>query len=403
MGERLKGLRASAAVASHPLFAGLTEAEVTPWLQRFESRSLRRGELLIAAGQENPYLYILISGRLEVHMDRPNAKNGIPVEAGECTGELSVIDGRPTTAYVVARTDAQALAIHRDLLWGELMSMPLVARNFMRLLSERFRARSDLMREALEQKLRLQQMTRELEIARNIQSSMLPPVGPICRRCPSVDLAAVVYPAKELGGDFYDAFPLDARYLCLAVGDVSGKGVPAALFMVRTMTQLRAEVLAHRELGPAIQGLNAALCRDNPTCMFATLLVLLLDTGTGRMRYVNGGHHPAIYQPLAGRARYLDQPPGILLGIEENAVFEVAEHQLDAGDALLLYTDGVNEAVNPRHEEFTHERLLSLVQGRLCHRAAVETTEAIQAAVAEFAREEPQFDDITIAALRYLG
>jgi sigma-B regulation protein RsbU (phosphoserine phosphatase) len=386
-------------VASHPLFDGLDPRRLAGLAEGFELRELRAGDVLLTPGQANEHLYMLVAGALRVRLDRVDSADGFAVAVGELIGDISIVDGRTASAFVVAEQPSRVLAIHQDLLWGVLLPIPLVARNFMRLVAERFRARSRVMHQALEQQLRLEQMQRELAIARDIQMSMLPASGPLCARFPGVDLHAEMVPAREVGGDFYDLFPVDGRRLCLAVGDVSGKGVPAALFMVRAMTQLRAEVLAHRGLERALGNLNRALCRDNPTGMFITLNVAVLDARSGRLEYVNAGHdEPLLYQ--GGDWSFLPQPPGILAGVEETAVFGHASVELGDGDALVFYTDGVNEAFNPDKECFGRGRLISALRAEGTDAPAADLAASVTRALQGFVAGEPPSDDLTLLAVR---
>ena len=208
--------------------------------------------------------------------------------------------------------------------------------------------------------------------------------------------------AKEVGGDLFDAFPLDAERICVAIGDVAGKGVPAALFMVRTITLLRTEMMKTRDLLQTISAMNATLSQDNPQCMFVTLMICVLDISNGQLQYVNGGHNRPLFGNPGNGFHYLEQPAGILVGINPRAAYQVATRYLNPGDMLILYTDGVTEANNPAQEEFTDLRLLAFINQQEEQETSSIVTK-IRDAVHDFAAGAEQSDDLTLLVLRYLG
>ena len=228
------------------------------------------------------------------------------------------------------------------------------------------------------------------------------PQQPFFPAHPQADVDALMRPAKEVGGDFFDAFPLDAERICVAIGDVAGKGVPAALFMVRTITVLRTEMLKTRDLQQIISAMNAILSQDNPQCMFVTLMICVLDISNGQLQYVNGGHNRPLFGNSVSGFDYLEQPPGILVGINPKAVYQIATRYLNPGDMLILYTDGVTEANNPAQEEFTEPRLLTFINQQEEQTAGGIVTK-IRNAVYDFASGAEQSDDLTLLVLRYLG
>jgi sigma-B regulation protein RsbU (phosphoserine phosphatase) len=277
--------------------------------------------------------------------------------------------------------------------------VPGIARNFVRLFANRFRSRSEAMQRALVQQLQLEHMQKELAIAHDIQLGMLPRDLDLL---PEIDIAAEMTPAQQVGGDFYDAFPISPDEYCVAIGDVSGKGVPAALFMVRAMTLLRTELLKDQPIEEALDRLNVLLCQDNPTCMFATLIVGVLNKVTGAFRYINAGHEPIVLGAQGRSYRLLPPPRGIFVGIDAGARYELASLKLARGDLLLLYTDGVTEAMDPEHRLFSIERLLECV-GREPATSAKTLAERITESIQGFAAGAPPSDDITLVVLRFLG
>ena len=239
----------------------------------------------------------------------------------------------------------------------------------------------------------------ELLIAKEFQSSMLP-VVPLFSSNREVEVSALIKPAKEVSGDFYDAFWLDHERICLAIGDVAGKGVPAALFMVRTITVLRTEMLKNKDVLTTIQTMNEILSKDNPMCMFVTLMIGVLDIGKGLLQYVNGGHIRSIFGNFKDGFQFLEPPEGMLVGVTTQVDYEMAERQLKPGDIWVLYTDGITEAVNIAEEEFTEQRLLDYINQQK-EQSVGNLLTGIVDTVKSFTSNAEQSDDLTLLTLFY--
>jgi sigma-B regulation protein RsbU (phosphoserine phosphatase) len=240
----------------------------------------------------------------------------------------------------------------------------------------------------------------ELRVAQEIQGGMVPKDFAALGFGLPIDVHALLEPAKEVGGDLYDVFPLGDGRVCIVLGDVSGKGIPAALFMAITATLLRATARHVQRPEQILSHVNQELSRDNPTCMFVTLFCAVLDTKSGLLACASGGHtSPVLVRP--GEApRFLEDRPGTVVGIQPNLSFEQRELQLQPGDALFLYTDGVTEAFDPDKYCFGEDRLLQAL--REPEAGARGMVEHVLQAVRAFARGEPQSDDIALLALRWL-
>ena len=169
---------------------------------------------------------------------------GIPILPGESVGELSVIDGKPTSAYIVAMSEARVLDLPGSLFWSRLAPIPGVMRNLISALTVRMRRSNEAILTAQRKQLDLEHLRRELQVARQLQTSMIPLAGRLFPERRDVEIAGMMTPASEVGGDFFDAFFVDDRHLFLCVGDVSGHGIPAALFMARTMGLIRIAAMA---------------------------------------------------------------------------------------------------------------------------------------------------------------
>lgn len=252
--------------------------------------------------------------------------------------------------------------------------------------------------EAFRQSMQLANVQQELNIAADMQLSMLP------RRWPNqseFSLWGLMRSAKEVGGDFYDHFPLPGGKIGIVVADVSGKGVPAALFGMVSKTVIRATATSTSiDAGEAIAVANDFMSEDNDGCSFVTTFYAVFDPATGSFTYVNGGHPPPLLVHSDGTTQFLAMTHGMALGIMDGMSFAQNTIQLRPGDFVIMYTDGVTEAFNAQDEEFTEQRLPPLFVNRPVSdvNAAVER---IVAAVDAHANGAPQSDDITCVALHF--
>ena len=242
----------------------------------------------------------------------------------------------------------------------------------------------------------------ELKIAQAIQRSFLPKRFPPFPEHTEFDIYAELLAAKEVGGDLYDYFLLDDHRLFFSIGDVSGKGVPAALFMAVTKTLMKGVAEQHLSPSQVLAKVNHELYVDNDQMMFVTLCCGVLDLNTGEVHYTNAGHPPPLRLRQGTGANWVDLPRGSVLGIDEEPAYETKTLRLEPMDTLLLYTDGVTEAMNAGQELFGDDRLRSLTEVRT-GAAPKELVEALFGAVRHFAGGEEQSDDITVLALRYRG
>ncbi len=241
----------------------------------------------------------------------------------------------------------------------------------------------------------------ELSVAARIQTSMVPSVFPAFPGRRDFDVYANMRPAKAVGGDFYDFFLLDEAHLCVCIADVSGKGVPAALFMAKAKTLIQSKVLSGLGLAQAFYEVNGLLEANNEENMFVTAFVGLLDTGSGVFCYVNAGHNP----PLAKRRdryEWLDVQKSMVLGGMPGTRYAQYETVLAEGDGVFMYTDGVTEAMDAGANLYGEENLLRCLN-TVQNRALAEQVEAVSQDVANFAAGAPQADDITFLAVMRQG
>ena len=279
--------------------------------------------------------------------------------------------------HLVAESNGQPQAIPR---------VPQVWRPWFRSITRAFR-----------ESLQLSGLRKEVDIAARMQQAILPRQWPVDDR---FSLAGTMRPARDIGGDFYDHFPIDHGCTGIVVADVSGKGISAGLFGMVSKTLLRS-VATQQDLGPApvMARVNDVLCADNDSAMFVTTFFAQFDPATGWLRYVNAGHPPPLLLSALGEARWLPRAAAPALGVVESIEYPEQTLQLQPGDLLLVFTDGVTEAVDAGGQEFGGLRLAQLFDGRP-PQSAREVIERVLAAVEAFAQGVEQFDDITCVVLQ---
>ena len=235
----------------------------------------------------------------------------------------------------------------------------------------------------------------ELNIATQIQAAMLPCVFPPFPDHNEFDICASMDPAKEVGGDFYDFYLIDKTHLAMTIADVSGKGVPAALFMVISKSLLKSSAQAGSSPAQVLQSINAQLCENNTVGMFVTVWLGILDLTNGKMVCANAGHEYPVIRRKGGKYELFKDKHGFVLGGLETSVYKEYELNLSAGDRLFVYTDGLTEAVNSGNELFGTGRMLDALNSHPdCDCTGLIS--AVTADVNAFAGSTPQFDDMTM-------
>ncbi len=243
----------------------------------------------------------------------------------------------------------------------------------------------------------------ELNVATQIQASMLPCIFPAFPEHEEFDIYATMQPAKEVGGDFYDFFLVDEGHLGVVMADVSGKGVPAALFMVIAKTLIKNHTQNGESPSQVLTSVNAQLCENNDAAMFVTAWMGILDINSGHMVYGNAGHNPPLIKKNndAGFV-YLKSEPGFVLAGLDSIQYGQFELDLEQGDILYLYTDGVTEATNLSEELFGEDRLQSVLNENV-KVDMITLLPAVKQAMDQFVGEADQFDDITMLGLKFKG
>ena len=273
-------------------------------------------------------------------------------------------------------------------------------------LMEELQARNRELQESFENLKRTtsakERMEGELNVGREIQMSMLPLAFPAFPHRQEFSVFATLQAAREVGGDFYDFFLIDEDRFCFCVGDVSGKGVPAALFMAVTKTLIKSR--ATNDFSPAsiLTHVNDELGRHNESCMFVTIFIGILDVRTGELFYTNGGHNPPYIKRADGTLVRLDQRHGPIVGAMEGMVYKEDKTSLSHADLILLYTDGVTEAMNPSEALYEEARLVELISAR-DFESADHIVKATVDDVWRFQADAVQADDVTVLAVQFFG
>ena len=352
--------------------------------RRSRERQRRRQERFIRREMTQLADTLDESERISVLEELDQLENLVREAPDNESGAISIADATDTAATALTR---------------ESDSLAMTALAFQKM-SDRVQSQNQSLRDALAAKNAFIALQKELDIAARVQLSLLPDTIPMSA---TVEITGIMRPAKEVGGDFYDFFRLDQDHIGVAVADVSGKGVPAALFMVMARTLMRATAVQHvHEPGLVLERVNDFLSQNNSEDLFVTLFYGVLNERTGTFTYANGGHNPPI---LVGGdyATPLETTGGVALGIFPELDYSDARVEMKDGSRLVLFSDGITEAFNETDEAFGDDRLLDTTRALPEDQDPDEDLQHIVTAVDEFAGEAPQFDDITCVVLVFKG
>ena len=383
-------------------FEGVPRALVKRALRKATRLVVKEEQVLLRPGEANRRLFFVLAGRVRVELAALSTGPTFVVGPGEHVGEFSVADGKPASARLVAEAGSRLLVVDDEAFWRDILPLPGVARNVIRMFAERFRLTNALLLEANCKQLELEKVRHELELAREIQASMVPAGRPLFPGRAEVEAFARLEPARHVGGDFLDAFLLREDRLFLTVGDVAGKGVPAALFMAKSLALLHREALKDRPLHEMLHRVNELLCEGNAPNLFLTVFCAVLDLSSGALAYVNGGHPNPLVVGGDGAVRALPSPKGMIVGAFETARFGEGRGELRPGELLLAYTDGMTEALDVSGEMFGERRLAhALAEER--DLSTSDLAADLLARSKSFAGTDLPQDDLALLALRYHG
>lgn len=243
---------------------------------------------------------------------------------------------------------------------------------------------------------------KELTLARNIQHSSLPSMFPAFPLRTEFEIYAMMDAAREVGGDFYDFYFVDQNKLAILIADVSGKGIPGAMFMMRAKSIIKSFAETQIPVNEILTKANEKLCEGNDAEMFVTCWMGIVDLETGHMEFSNAGHNPPIVYHKDQKATYLKVNPGFVLAGFENVRYKLNSYDFQPGDRIYLYTDGVTEATDANKQLYGEKRLLECVQSNI-NLNTQQLLECIRNDVKAFVKDEEQFDDITMLMFDYLG
>lgn len=423
----------------HDIFASMEDVHLRKIAGACPVDRVAGDTVLFRQGESGSFAYLLISGELSVDVETDHGQVTVAVlKAPDMVGEISVFARKPRNATVSALSEATLLRLERDIireilaehtdavmtvigaLGGRLQGLnstiatliqaaeALVTNDFRPAMLETLKTKSghfrqfahvfDNMAHEITEKSAQRE---EMRMAAKIQGAFLPSglePGPAAGM---FDIFASMTPAKEIGGDFYDYFMVGERELGFAIGDVCGKGMPAAMFM--SVSRMILKTLAREGLSPGavLTRLNAVLADDNPECMFVTLFYGCLDLDTGELAYSSAGHEDVYHVPSDAPCRRIESL-GPIAGVFEGTEFPSRSLTLEAGDSFVLVTDGITEALDIAGNLFGARRLEQHLDTARPASAA-DQVDALTGAVADYAQGAAQSDDITCVAVRYLG
>ncbi|MCM8826664.1 MAG: PP2C family protein-serine/threonine phosphatase [Candidatus Omnitrophica bacterium] len=371
-----------------------SEKEACRWPIAYMNKEVyKKGEVIFKRGDKADKMFYIKSGSIRLpELDKVIGSNQIIGEMGV----FSILKER--TASAICEDDLEVYTMDREGIIKFFKDDPNLAIEVMQTSIQRFI--ENLKRETAER----ERIESELRIARDIQTSMLPQNFPPFPDRKEFEIFAIMDPAKEVGGDFYDFFFVDKERLFVTIGDVSGKGVPAALFMATTKVLLKAEALRGFNLDEVISRVNNLLCSENRACMFVTVFCMVLNTTTGELEFSNAGHNPPL---ICGEDRCFDffsLPKSCVAGIVEDNKFICKKIMLKPNDIVFLYTDGVTEAMDNQKRLFSEVRLKeTLEKVRSRYSRVKDIVIAVRQEIDNFANGAPQSDDITMVALKFFG
>ena len=367
------------------------------------------GNTVVTKGDAGSTMYFIASGKARVHDGDVILKY---LSEGEVFGEMAVLDSDVRSATVTTETDSKLISLERDALWRTVSQSPEALKSIITSVLQRER---NIVRDVTTRTEQLQAYEKELEIGRRIQADFLPEYVP---EIENWEIASYFEAAREVAGDFYDVFELKSgKYLAIVIGDVCDKGVGAALFMTLFRSLIRATcqygMLSQETdlddaspehmkevLQKSVELTNGYIATTHSkSSMFASVFFGVLDTDSGELFYVNGGHESPVIFRAGGEYDVLEVTGGVL-GLFPWANFSIASAQLNPGDFIFTYTDGVNEAKNESGDQFTDERIFEMKD--ISWNDGNEFLNEILRRIHAFRGDAAQSDDITMLALRYL-
>ena len=364
-------------VYAHVYNYSLTDPFVTYQLRGFDKRAItvRRSEL-------GPIIYTNLQG-------------------GSYWFVMQLKDAMGRSSKMQTSTITKERAIYEQM-WFYMLALAVFAVGALAILQLYVRQKMKKVEAKHREQSERERVANELHMANQIQTGVLPHVFPPFPEHKEFELYAMMEPAREVGGDFYDYYFIDDDHLCLVIADVSGKGIPASLFMMNSKVLLKSFAYSNYSPADVLAKVNKEICENNQMEMFVTIWMGILDLSTGKIVAANAGHEYPVIGHAGGEFELIKDKHGFVIGGMEGIKYKDYELKLEPGDKLFVYTDGVPEAANVNNEMFGTERMLDALNSDKCAQVE-EMLRNVRKAVREFSSGAEQFDDITMLAVEYNG
>jgi len=402
-------------LAKIPFFTGLPEKELDRLSSKMEVVNLKPGEILFREGDPGEHLYIVVKGDLDI-LKAPDTEDELilnTIHEGEYIGEMSLATGAPRTASVRGRNEVVLLSLSRKQFNDLLHQHPELASVMVSVLSHRldntnvatFRDLTeknhqlqqayDELKAAQVQIIEKERLEKELQVAAEIQMSILPNIMP---SPDGYDFGGRILPARQVGGDFYDVFDLGGDRIGVVIGDVADKGVPSAIFMARAHALIIAEADAVTAPSDVLRMVNEHITRFEKSTQFVTALFGILDTSTGEFTYARAGHEPPLILTADGEVQRLPHKSGMALGLWENITLDENSLVLPKGSLFVMFTDGMTDCRNPKGEPFGLERIKNSMKN-LKNIQAQACCDELFDKLMKYQDGSKQDDDVTLLAI----
>ncbi|MBP6179114.1 MAG: SpoIIE family protein phosphatase [Anaerolineales bacterium] len=399
-----------------PLFADLPKEELDQIIETLDVKEMKDREILFREGSLGEHFYIVTQGELEVLMAAGQMEELQlnVMRAGEHFGEMSLImPGGQRTATVRARGDATLLAMSRAQFLALTKKHPELSSSMVKVLSQRLDATNtqtfrdlteknkqlqtayDELKAAQAQLIEKERLERELQVAAEIQLSILPDELP---EMVGFSFGARILPARQVGGDLYDVFPLKDDKVGVLIGDVADKGIPSAIFMARAHALVMAEADMGMTAGEVLHVVNRHITRLQKSTQFVTVLYGILDLQTREFHYARAGHEPPLILHADGTVERLPHSPGMALGLWDSISLDERTVTLPPGSTLLLFTDGLTDCRDSLGEPFGLERIKKTFS-ELSNATAQQVCDHMLKTLVEYQDGSKQDDDVTLVAI----
>ena len=403
-----------------PLFANLPNKELDHILTVLDVKEMKDHEILFHEGDSGEHFYVVTQGELEVLMAEGKKEEMLlnVLHVGEYLGEMSLImPGGHRTASVRSRGDSSLLSMSRIQFLDLTKKYPELSRSMVSVLSQRLDATNtqtfrdlteknrqlqnayDELKAAQEQLIEKERLERELQVAADIQLSILPDELPVLDE---FGFGARILPARQVGGDLYDIFLLKDNQVGVLIGDVADKGVPSAIFMARAHALIMAEADMGMTAGEVLQVVNRHITRLQKSTQFVTVLYGILDLKTHEFNYARAGHETPLLLHPDGTVERIPHSPGMALGLWDTVTLDERTITLPPGSTLLLYTDGMTDCRDTHGEAFGLDRIKTTLSG-LSKVNAQQVCDNLLETLVKYQDGSKQDDDVTLVAIRAMA